>query len=660
MRSLRGRLRARVLGVSALVFVVAATAAYLGVRSLLYAQFDRALTAKATSLATLVKYRGGGAIDFDFADEFMPEFERAEDPEFFSLWRADGRILERSRSARGRAFEPPDATWDTASCRDVALPDGRPGRAIVLRFLAQLDTADRPPTPAGRAEGRGRLVDAAGPDAAAPDADERRRVTLVVARGIDDISRPLAAFLVGLLAVGAAMVGGAAAAIELAVRRGLRPVVDLRDEVERIDASRLGTRVPVEPLVAELWPIGRTLNDLLARLQAAFERQGRFTSSAAHELRNPIAELRAVCEVALREPAIEPGSRRALEEALAVAGHMERIVSALLGLARADGDPGAPPAAESAPVRAIIREVFGPLEEKATARGLSCALDLPGDAVVRTDPALLRVILANVLENAVEYTPDGGRIRLACATDASTVTIEVANTSPLRDPALLPRVFEPFWRRDPGTGAASHAGLGLPLAQRLAQSLGGSLEADLTSGGDLVMTLRLEKGSSTFVKTTTSPSPSVSFVSKIRVSSSNGAACGCGCTGGRLLPPPPQPTETMAATTASPNGRLSRRMGTPSLEWPWRPRAPSFGARRGRRGHCRRAAEEAALPPDYPAKRKRGAAVGPAPVRCVERSTSRSRPRARRPWTRPSPPAGSAPPARASSPSSTARGPGRR
>jgi signal transduction histidine kinase len=170
----------------------------------------------------------------------------------------------------------------------------------------------------------------------------------------------------------------------IGVRRGLTPLSALAAEVDAIDEASLDRRLAIEGQPTELVGIRRKLNELLERLQMAFDRERRFSSGAAHELRTPIAELRALTEVALKWPAgPDPERTKDLSEAHAIACRMEEVVGALLAIAR-DGHVDELSAREDLEVRPIVEAAVASAAAIAEVKRVDVAIDVPAGLVVRS------------------------------------------------------------------------------------------------------------------------------------------------------------------------------------------------------------------------------------------------------------------------------------
>jgi two-component system sensor histidine kinase QseC len=265
------------------------------------------------------------------------------------------------------------------------------------------------------------------------------------------------------------------------IRRTLQPLAQLADGVSSIDATALGSRFPTDGLPTELRPISERLNELLARLESAFERERAFSANAAHELRTPVAELRTLAEVALKWPESNAETLQAFGDARAIAEQMEGIVTGLATIARCES--GAEPVhRESVALAPLLQKAWRPFATQAASKGQTLRLDVPESAVVDSDPALLEIIFANLFSNAVEHAPAGGEISVSTATIDGTMILQVANAATDLTAADVAHVFDRFWRKSAARTSQNRTGLGLSICHALAGLLRASLRAELEDG----------------------------------------------------------------------------------------------------------------------------------------------------------------------------------
>jgi signal transduction histidine kinase len=224
----------------------------------------------------------------------------------------------------------------------------------------------------------------------------------------------------------------------------------------------------------------------LRRLQTAFERERQFSDDLAHEFRTPLAELRCLAELALKWP--DTRSADTDRQVLAVAMQMESIINRLLAIARSE-EGRVPVAPERVNLAALVTAVCQPLQAQAAARQLAIETEVSESVEIRSDPVLLRSILTNLVENAVDYSQAGGTVRIQSETHNGVFTLEVTNPAERLHAEDVPRVFDRFWRKDAARSSPEHTGLGLSLARAFAASLGYTLSAALQGDACLSITL---------------------------------------------------------------------------------------------------------------------------------------------------------------------------
>jgi two-component system, OmpR family, sensor kinase len=269
------------------------------------------------------------------------------------------------------------------------------------------------------------------------------------------------------------------------VGRGMAPLSRLAGAVTARTPSALEPfdeqGVPVEAL-----PLVRSLNDLLVRLRTAMAAQRAFVADAAHELRTPLAALKLQLQLAERAP---DGAARAA--ALAeLAGGLERsthLVAQLLTLARLD--PGSAPAAAAlaaVPLAGLVRQTVADHAVLAEAKGVDLgAAHVEDAAEVKGDPAALRTLLANLVDNAIRYTPPGGRVDLSAGLAGGAPFLEVADTGPGVPAQERERVFDRFYRLK--DAPAQGSGLGLSIVKAIAERHGAGVALSDTPGGGLTV-----------------------------------------------------------------------------------------------------------------------------------------------------------------------------
>jgi two-component system sensor histidine kinase QseC len=459
--SIRRQLTLRLVLGLLLVFGLAGLVLHLVVRDTLTGNFDVGLAARAAAIATLAE-EVPGAVEYDAEDAVMPEFEPGPAAEYFSLWLDDGRPIGHSDSL-GEAELPLRAVQAGAPAAwDMALPDGRSGRALAVALTIGRDM-ELPPeaytTPP-------------------------RTATVVVAASRERLDASLDALLLGLAGAVVAVTLIATWLVSRSVTVGLAPLARLGRQVDAVDASSLDTRLDAADMPDELAPWAGKLNELLARLAEAFEKERRMTAGIAHELRTPVAELRAAADVARRWPDDAECAGQLLATSGAVAERMTAIIEAMMHYRRHEA--GAEPLAiESVGLHAMIEGLTPGLCGAAAERELSVRNDVATDFALRTDRGLLAIALRNLMDNAVRHASKGGTVRFRAEHPRGNgVAARIVVSNPTDELAAddLQRLTEPFWQKDTARAGSGHGGLGLTLVASVAGVLGGRLALALEDG----------------------------------------------------------------------------------------------------------------------------------------------------------------------------------
>lgn len=262
------------------------------------------------------------------------------------------------------------------------------------------------------------------------------------------------------------------------IGRGLAPLNRLRQEIATRSSQDLRP-VPEEHAPEEVRPVVHELNALLARLNETLTAQRRFISNAAHQIRTPIAALQAQLDATLRET--DPAELRAtLERIHAAAGRTAHLTHQLLTLARVE--PGGQPPAEPQPVdlAELVRSAAADWMPQALANNIDLGFELE-PAPLTGNPLLLRELLANLVDNALRYTPAGGQVTVSTRRGDNAVLLAIEDNGPGIPAAERNQVLERFYRvpGSPGDGC----GLGLAIVQEIARSHGATVEIGTPPAG---------------------------------------------------------------------------------------------------------------------------------------------------------------------------------
>ena len=246
--------------------------------------------------------------------------------------------------------------------------------------------------------------------------------------------------------------------------RNLAPIERLAREVRTRDARSLAA-VPTDGLPDEIAPLASALNALLARLSSSLDSQRAFVADAAHELRSPLTALKLQLELLRRADDAETreAARVAIGEGI---GRASRLVEQLLALARSEPDAVLP--VERVDLAAVARQAIDDTTPFADSRSVSIALIAPGEAFVKGDPVALNLLVRNLVDNAVRYSPTASRVEVRVRQQSGEVVLEVDDSGPGIPDAERERVFDRFYRRADATGSGS--GLGLAIVRSVASA----------------------------------------------------------------------------------------------------------------------------------------------------------------------------------------------
>jgi two-component system, OmpR family, sensor kinase len=327
-------------------------------------------------------------------------------------------------------------------------------------------------------------------------ADGRTRV-LVVARSLESrheslqrLSREFViAGPIALLLASLAGYGLAAAA--------LRPVESMRRRAQAISAATPGRRLPVPTARDEIQRLAETLNDMLDRLEGAFEHERRFVAHASHELRTPLALLRTELEVALRRPRSHEELQAALASAAEDTERLTRLAEDLLLIARSD-QGGLPVRREQVDTAELLRTIADRFAARAKEQGRTIEVSPNGDLAVDADPARLEQALGNLIDNALRH--GAGRIELTARPRGRLVELHVLDAGPGFPPAFVEHAFDRFSRADGVRGGDGRggSGLGLSIADLIARAHGGEAGAATRTGGGADVWIAVERADGAF------------------------------------------------------------------------------------------------------------------------------------------------------------------
>jgi signal transduction histidine kinase len=424
---------------------------YVRLRGALDDQINSSLRARADDVAALV--RSGSSAGLGDAGPRLAESQES----FAQIVGRDGRVADSTSAVRG---------FPLLTRAEVAR--ARRGTFMVERpAVRRLDN-----TPV-------RLL-------ATPVRSRDGTVVVVTGAALDDRADALHALRNQLLVGGPlALLLASLAGYGLATA-ALRPVEAMRRRADEISAASTG-RLPVPRADDEIARLARTLNDMLARLEAGLARERRFVAEASHELRTPLSLLRAELELALRRPRSADELRAAVESAAEETDRLVLLADSLLTLAQADED-ALRLHRETLSARDLLDTVAARYALRAQSAGAAIEVDGPDGLVLSGDRLRLEQALGNAVDNALRY--GSGPVRLAAAAENGAVELRVTDQGEGFPPDFVPHALERF-SRPAGARSPGSAGLGLALVDAIARAHGGSATAANRSAGGAVVVLTL-------------------------------------------------------------------------------------------------------------------------------------------------------------------------
>lgn len=268
------------------------------------------------------------------------------------------------------------------------------------------------------------------------------------------------------------------ALIWIAVSKGLAPVKRVAVEVQSRGAGALAPVADTD-LPQEIRPLTHALNDLLERLDRAIDAQRAFVADAAHELRTPLTALKL--QIQLAERASDEASRQAAFTELKRGFERAiRMVQQLLTLARHEPDASAQ-ARQTLDLAALARDAVADFATAATAKRIDLGIKADAAAQIEGDADAVRILVGNLLDNAIRYTPEGGTVDVTVAANASSFSIDVQDSGPGIPEQERERVFDRFYRVA-GTGVEG-SGLGLAIARQIADAHHAEIDLRNTGSG---------------------------------------------------------------------------------------------------------------------------------------------------------------------------------
>ena len=454
--SIQRRLIAAVVISQVLLAVGLAFVALYFTRRQLREAFDGQLRGRAMTIAALVRYSEEQHPRLIFEDDLVPPPLEKEHTDLFQVTGGDGHLIARSPDW------PADLQPVPRQSRQHTNFDlgGVQYRAVFLQKLPVLDR--EPDIPVG---------DVLNVIYAAPTEESTRAITYAA------VGIAIGTAVLLLITVGLAVWG---------LRRGLEPLAELAGSASVVSTSNWELN-PSDAArdTLELAPLTQAMTTMLAGLHRAFDQQREFLANAAHELKTPVAILKSTLQSLLQKPREAEEYRAGLEEALEDMARLEKLLHSMLRLARAEqwASGSARRDLQVIDVASTCQSAIERLAPVARERNVAVDLTADGAMPVRADAEDLELVWANLVENAIRFSPTGGRIQVRLHANASQGVVEVADEGPGMAAEELAHIFERFHRGDSSRARETGGyGLGLAISKALIEAYGGTITPESAPG----------------------------------------------------------------------------------------------------------------------------------------------------------------------------------
>jgi len=457
-RSISFRLVAWHAGISLLVCVGFGLYTYFGLSYFLQLAQADTLQRRAREVAAILAAHVGREGEPFTIDLIKTSYAPENNDRFIRILRPDGSLLYVSGEPTDKAFDPAAVPLPTMSGGAGSSRPAMLGNLLLVQTSAIVD-------------GRRYLVDCGG--SKLPDSQVLRRFLEMLSFGVPVI----------LLVV---VTGGA-----VLVRQALKPVRRIIDGAKAITSSNLGQRLPVAQTSDEIEHVSVVLNQMIGRLEEAFQHSQRFSADASHELRTPLTIMRVELESISQDAVLDRATREKIGSILEETERMGKMVEGLLAISRLETGEAVINVSRF-DLSGLVAETAEQIALLAQEKDIAVRCQAVEPVEVTGDRFRIQQIIVNLLDNAIKFSPAGGTILLDTRATGGEAVMEVVDGGPGIPPEALPHIFERFFRADTArTHSVNGTGLGLSLVRSICLAHGGNVEAANRLEGGCRITVRL-------------------------------------------------------------------------------------------------------------------------------------------------------------------------
>jgi signal transduction histidine kinase len=441
----------------------------ISVDSWISSQFDRAMINKAGLLETLVSEHPD-KVDFDFADEFMPEFSGANDPEYFQLWR-DDKVFERSETLKlfeNNDLPKLDVTLHKSSITNITLPDGRSGQMYFTKFIPQINSDVREEYGITKA-----FV-----------AKIQKPMELAYATSNEGLNQIL--WFVDIIFILTSVIAVRIIVFSV-IELGLKPLDELNIKLKKINLNSEISTISTSQLPEELIAIADGINHFISENTILYSREKRITSDIAHELKTPIAELLNLSEVAIKFPHEEQLAASFKTDVLAITQRLRNIVNGILLLQKSTYQ--AELEKQQVNVELLLKTIMA--SENKQSRNITLSFSKQC-GYIQTNEFAFTTVLTNLINNALYYSPETTPVIIAVRPEQNThkIRLEISNVSSFEYSAQdLALFFEPLWQKDSSRTSEERYGLGLAIVKSYCERIGAILDVAIAPDQSITFTI---------------------------------------------------------------------------------------------------------------------------------------------------------------------------